>query len=159
MLVFDTSALLGMVSDVRRPDLISLIHKIDNRLVVPASVNAEVRTRWARKTLDDLMMNGVISAVGTNTDYELFKFKKMHGSLGYGEVDVILTCKKMSEMGISVTGILDDRAGRRAARREGVDVTGLLGLLTRLHGRHILDDAQYDAVIASLRASGFRLLP
>lgn len=94
MLVFDTSALLGMVSDIHRPDLISLIYKIDNRLVVPASVNAEVRTRWARKTLDDLMMNGVVFTVSTNTDYELFKFKRMHKNLGYGEVDVILTCKK-----------------------------------------------------------------
>lgn len=159
MLVFDTSALLGMVSDIHRPGLISLIHKIDNRLVVPASVNAEVRTPWARKTLDDLMMNGVVFTVSTSTDYELFKFKRMHRNLGYGEVDVILTCKKISEMGISVTGILDDRRGKQAAREEGVDVTGLLGLLARLHGRHILDDVQYDAVIASLRASRFRLPP
>ena len=111
MLVFDTSALLGMVSDIHRPDLISLIYKIDNRLVVPASVNAEVRTPWARKTLDDLMMNGVVFTVGAQArTTNCLSSRGMHRNLGYGEhVDVIpcleaafSTCKKMSEMGISV---------------------------------------------------------
>lgn len=159
VMVFDSSSLLAVLYEIRRPDLIYLFHNIDSILVIPASVNAEIIRSKARKILDDFIMAGIIIVDGTNVDDDMQDLMRDHPGLGLGEAGVILTCKKMSSRGIAVTGILDDQRGRRVAKKHNVNVTGLLGLLEGLRRQHLLDDLEHDAIIAALRSSQFRLPP
>jgi predicted nucleic acid-binding protein len=52
--------------------------------------------------------------------------------------------------------LMDERAGVRAALRQGLEVTGTLGLLVQAARRGLVD---IDAALADLAATGFRSTP
>ena len=157
MLIFDASALLALLSDIDRPDLVRMLARAHNVLVVPPRVDAEIVDDRARRALDGLAMDGRVAVLRVNTDEEVLEFRNVHRGMGEGEADVILACKKIASSGGAAVGVLDERRGRGVAKRLGLGFTGLAGLLADLRDRGILGEDEYAAVIRSLRSSRFRL--
>ena len=157
MLIFDASALLALLSDIDRPDLVRMLAEAHNVLVVTSRVDAEIVDLRARRTLDGLARDGRLAVLRVNGDEEVLRFRKVHKGMGEGEADVILACKKIASGGGAAVGVLDERKGRAAAKRMGLRFTGLAGLLMNLRDRGILGGDEYAAVIRSLRSSRFRL--
>ena len=71
-----------------------------------------------------------------------------------GELDVIVLTTE-----INGSAVIDERAGRRAARSLGLDVIGTLGLLEYGIKQAWLDDADGLACVEMLRRNGFRCPP
>ena len=157
MLIFDASALLALLSDIDRPDLVRMLAEAHNVLVVTSRVDAEIMDDCARSTLDGLARGGSVAVLRVNTDEEVLKFRSVHRGMGEGEADVILACKKIVSDGGVAVGVLDERKGRAAAKGLGLRFTGLVGLLMGLRDRGILGVDEYAAVIKSLKSSRFRL--
>lgn len=122
-------------------------------------VNAEIVDPHSRKSLDKLIRDGRMAALQINTEEEILEFQRSSdgASMGRGEIDVILTCKKIESDGGCATGVLDDRAGRAAAKAIGIKFTGLIGLLAALRSHGALDESEYNSICDDLRSSKFRL--
>ena len=157
MLIFDASALLALLSDIDRPDLVRMLAETHKVLVVPSGVDAEIIDHRARAALDRLAGDGRVAVLRVNADEEIHEFRGVHRGTGEGEADVILACQKIASDGGAAVAVLDDRKGRAAAKGIGVRFTGLAGLLMDLKDRGVLGKDEYAAVIRSLRSSRFRL--
>lgn len=68
MLIFDASALLALLSDIDRPDLVRMLAEAHNVLVVTSRVDGEIINRRARRTLDGLARDGRLAVLRVNTD-------------------------------------------------------------------------------------------
>ena len=157
MLILDASALLGIIVDVSRPDLIRMLARISRIVVVTSHVDAEIIDRRSREALDTLVETGKIAALRINTSVEISKSRTVHEGTGRGEADVILACKKIAADGCSARGVLDERRGRAIAKELGIEFTGLLGLLAALKGGGMLGESDYNGIVKDLRSSKFRL--
>lgn len=136
--------------------MLGSIYKI---LVVTSHVNAEIVDPHSRKSLDKIIRGGGMAALQINTKEEILEFQHNSGggSIGRGEIDVILTCKKIASDAGCATGVLDDRAGRAAAKEVGIEFTVLIGLLASLRSHGALDESEYNDICDDLRSSKFRL--
>lgn len=146
MLIFDASALLGILVDINRPGLFHVLASAHRILVVTSHVDAEVVDRTSREALDALVEAGKVATLRINTDEEMAEFLNAHEGMGRGEADVILACGKIEADGGSATGVLDERRGRGEARKIGIKFTGLVGLLAALKRRGLLAEPEYNGI-------------
>ena len=120
-------------------------------------VNAEIIDPHSRGILDGLVESGTLATLQINTDEEILRFQGVHSSMGVGEADVVLACKKIMLDGGSARGVLDDRTGRTVATEAGIEFTGLVGLLSDLKNHGVLDEGEHGRIAQDLRSSRFRL--
>jgi predicted nucleic acid-binding protein len=119
--VFDTSPLIFF-------DLlgyIPLLHQL-YRIVVPGAVSAELSAR------PDSPGSGVVSLDWVVHSYpaaeSVRRVRRGPPTVGRGETEVIAL-----GLDLSCPVVLDDRKARQRARRVGLEITGTLGVLLRLH--------------------------
>ena len=164
MFIFDSTTLIAIFMEAGRPDLVEMLLELDMHLVVPSNVwQHEIVDPVTRRGIQRYVQEGKMVILHTNTPEEIDEFgDKMPGqkrSYGLGELDVILTYKKISSSETAARCVLDDRPARNLATRLGIKFTGLLGLLDALADRGIMGRGEADEIKRRLRKGGFRMKP
>ena len=155
MKILDASALIAILYDLGRPDLIDKLLELGHELAVAGHVaESELRSRETKEGIKRLVRQGKIRILVGSTAAELQKIKKTFPSLGLGECDTLLSYEKVRPRGRSYC-ILDDRGARLAAKSMGIPFTGLLGLLSLLKDRGIISECEASAIVKDLRRAGF----
>lgn len=125
--------------------------------MVTSHVDAEIIDPRSRGILDGFIEDGRVATLRINTGREIREFQRLHRGMDDGETDVVLACRKIALDGGSARGVLDDLKGRAAARKAGIEFTGLIGLLGDLGSRGILGEREYGEIVRDLKHSKFRL--
>jgi predicted nucleic acid-binding protein len=79
------------------------------------------------------------------------KTQSIHAFLGLGESSAIALALETEHALV----ILDDKKARRYAHNIGLDIIGIVGLLTQAYKMGLIEDV--DAILAKLQAVDFRL--
>lgn len=77
--------------------------------------------------------------------------------LGAGEIAVLARAQQLAAERTPYTCVLDDKRARNVAQALKLELTGTLGLLARLEQRGAITGAERLALVAELRARGFRV--
>jgi predicted nucleic acid-binding protein len=130
-------------------DIADTLFMLYGRIVVPVAVASEMRHPGAplllRRWVED-NQNGIqVQSVRVPDDPRL-------RALDLGEREAIALAQKT----LGSLLIIDDREGREEARRRGLRITGLLGVIRDAALRGYID---FDAAIQKLRNTDFRLSP
>lgn len=144
--VFDTSSLVFL-------DLLGYVPLLRQlyRVVVPEAVSEELSAR------PDTPGSGVVSldwVANRVPDAEsVRRVGQEPPTVGRGETEVIAL-----GMELSCLVVLDDRKARLRARRAGLEITGTLGVLLRLHSLG-LASRSLDEDLRLLEEAGIRITP
>jgi predicted nucleic acid-binding protein len=130
-------------------DIAAALFMLYGRIVVPVAVASEMGHPGAppllRRWIED-NQNGIhVQSVRVPDDPRL-------AALDLGEREAIALAQQMA----GSLPIIDDREGREEARRRGLRITGLLGVIRDAALRGYID---FDAAIHKLRNTDFRLSP
>lgn len=154
--ILDTSTLIAVIHELDRPDLLDKILELGHALVVAGHVESEMRGRKAKEGVERMVRQGKIRVFPASTSAEMRGLKRRFPTLGPGECDTLLLHGRLREQGRSYC-ILDDKRARSAAKSLGIPFTGLLGLLSLLKDRGIIDGREACEIVKKLRRAGFRM--
>lgn len=155
--MLDSSAVIALLDDLDRPDLIDSLLKLGHVLAIPGRVmEGELLRAKVRKRVDELARQGKVTILKGSTPEDFRAFQSIARGLGLGESDAMIVCKKAQRQG-KVYCILDDGRARSRAAKNGVPFTGVLGLLRLLKDRGIVEGSEIDEIVAELRRSSFRV--
>lgn len=150
----DTSALIGIISELGRPDLIDSILKLGHTLAIAGHVLGELRGKEVREEVEGMVRQGKIRVFAASPAADIKALKKDSPALGPGESDTLALYERVRPQGKSYC-ILDDRRARSTAKRRGIPFTGLLGLIVLLRDRGIIDRSEASEIVKDLRRAGF----
>lgn len=150
----DTSTLIGIISELDRPDLIDSIIKLGHTLAIAGHVNIELRKSDVREVVEGMVRQGKIRVFTASTAADMAELKSEFPTLGLGESDTLLLYGRVHLQSKSYC-ILDDRQARQAAKTRGIPFTGLLGLLTLLKERGIVGGSEASGIVEDLKRAGF----
>lgn len=150
----DASTLIGIISELDRPDLINSIIKLGHTLAIAGHVNTELRKSDVREVVEDMARQGKIRVFTASTAADMAELKSEFTTLGLGESDTLLLYGRVHLQGKPYC-ILDDRQARQAAKTRGIPFTGLLGLLTLLKERGIVGGSEASGIVEDLKRGGF----
>jgi len=145
------------MNEIKCPELIDKILKLDHELFVPYSVYDELLDPNSKQECERLIENDKLKVCRLNTKKEVEDFQKSYPYLGKGECDSMLQFAKLTKNGEKVYCILDDRSARKVANSLNIQHIGLLGLLKLLKNRDIISPAEYDNKMKALEGSTFRM--
>jgi predicted nucleic acid-binding protein len=124
-----------------------LLFKMFGRVLVPPAVHRELQRGGTPRAVRDWVANAP----------DWFEVRELArnpgpapGSLGQGEWEAIALAE---QVGAGLL-LIDDRDGRREARRRLVPITGTLGILDRAADRELID---LPAVLTKLQQTNFYL--
>ena len=121
LIVSDTSPILNLVAIER----LELLRDLYGFLVIPPAVSAELRNNGISLSAD---WNQVVEPGNSAAVLSL------RAELDAGESEAIILSQQLNASLL----LIDERLGRRAAMRLGLDVTGLLGILAEGKKRGII---------------------
>lgn len=150
----DTSVLIGIISELGRPDLIDSILKLGHTLAIAGHVWGELRGKEIREEVEGMVRQGKIRIFAASMATDIEALREDYPDLGPGESDTLALYERVRPHGKSYC-ILDDRQARSAAKRLGVPFTGLLGLIVLLRDRRIIGRSEASEIVKDLRRAGF----
>ena len=148
------STLIGIISELDRPDLIDSVIKMGHTLAVAGHINFELRKSDVREVVEGMVHQGKIRVFTASTAADMAELKREFPTLGLGESDTLLLYERVHPRSKSYC-ILDDRQARQAAKTRGIPFTGLLGLLTLLKERGIVGGSEARGIVEDLKRGGF----
>ena len=152
--IVDTSTLIGIISELDRPDLIDSIIKLGHTLAIAGHVNNELRKSDVREVVEGMVRQGKIRVFAASAAADMEGLKSEFPTLGLGESATLLLYGRVHLRSRSYC-ILDDRQARQAAKNRSVPFTGLLGLLTLLKERGIVGGSEASGIVKDLKRAGF----
>ena len=124
IVVSDTSAISALLK-IGRVDLLSTIY---GKVFIPEAVKREL-----------LVVHSEIPGfISTRTIADRAFFSRLHLEIDEGEAEAIVLAKELGADEL----LIDETAGRLVARREGIHVIGLLGIILESKLRGLLPSAR-----------------
>lgn len=154
--ILDSTFIIAVLGDLKRPELIECILKLNHDLAISNSVYCEVLQGPYARLCTKLIGEKKFKVENVNKRSELIDLQKTHPYLGLGEIDTILTYEKLAGHDRAFC-ILDDKQARRVAKSRNVSFTGTLGILCLMRDRQIFSENEFQEIVDLLRRSGFRL--
>ena len=156
--VFDSSPLIAFFFELKSPETLLLLQRLDYELMVPESVFAmEIVREPTRGVLDHLVQRGDLAVLDPIDPSVIEAFQARYPSLGRGESEAILSAKGFLDMSLEAQCILDESPARRIAGRLGVPVVGTIGLIRALEHATLISTAEARGLLSQLGASTFRV--
>jgi predicted nucleic acid-binding protein len=146
-LVSNTGPIIGLAKIGR----LELLNRLGGEILIPPFVHKELFGKlgtegvWIEEGLRDFIRVVTARKMGQLTEAVL-------NELDEGERQAIALA---SDFGEDVLLLMDDRAGRQAARKLGIPVTGLVGLLLLAKERGLVD--RVVPLMEELRLTGYWL--
>lgn len=148
IVVSDTSPLSGLAIVCHLP----LLQQIYGQVVIPSAVADELRQGGA----DDLRIIQVLSLdwieIKQPTDRQLVETLQTGHNLDRGESEAIVLALELTADEL----LIDERLGRREAKRLGLSITGLLGILLVAKRRELVT-AMRPIIDDLIDEAGFRV--
>ena len=138
IVVSDTSPITSLLQVQR----LALLESLFGQVLIPTAVYAELRR--SHSALPSFIQ--VCSAVNRELVGQL------EASLDLGEAEAIVLAKERNADVL----LIDERIGRAAAKREGLKITGLVGILIEAKQRNLISSVKSEITELELRA-GFRV--
>ncbi len=144
IVVADSSPLIAL----SRIGRLELLREMFGHLLIPKAVSNEVSLGGVGKPGIEAITNALWIERREVSDISLVSL--LQQNLGAGESEAIALAKEVDADVV----LIDERLGRSAAKRLGLSVTGIVGVLIEARERGLLHDA--SEVIAELRTvAGF----
>lgn len=149
IVVADAGPLIGLA----RIERLSLLGALYGAVVIPEAVHAELRVdsdRPGARALSHALGEGLIEPrlLPSHADAELARLRLV---LDAGKAAAILLAKETACRFL----LIDERRGRAIARRRGIPVVGVAGVLLAAKRRGLL--ASVEPVLTALARGGYRL--
>ena len=158
MKIFDTAAVIAVLEELDRPDLVDKMLMLGHELAIPKYIaDAELKSAKVKRGIGGMVESGKIKILEETPDAEFREFHKKFPNIGPGESHVMVAYRKAVNANQAAYCILDDHEARDHAARNNVKYTGLIGLLGLLKKRGILTARETDEIVAALRNTNFRL--
>ena len=158
MKIFDTAAVIAVLEELDRPDLIDKMLMLGHDLMIPKYIaDVELSSAKVKRRLGEMVESGKIKILEETPEAEMLEFWRDFPKVGSGESHVMVAYRKAVNANQAAYCILDDRRARAHAARNNVEYTGLIGLFGLLKKRGILTAREIDEIIAALRNTNFRL--
>ena len=158
MKIFDSAAVIAVLEEIDRPDLIDKMLMLGHDLVIPKYIaDMELKSAKVRRGVGEMVESGKIRILEEMPEAEMLEFWRDFPNAGLGESHVMVAYRKAVNANQAAYCILDDLRARARAARNNVEYTGLLGLLGLLKKRGILTARETDEIVAALRNTNFRL--
>ncbi|OLC35158.1 MAG: hypothetical protein AUH84_03700 [Thaumarchaeota archaeon 13_1_40CM_4_38_7] len=149
--------IIAIVNEIKYPELIDKLLKLNHELFVPSSVYDELLDENSKRECKGLIENDKLKVCRLNTKTEVEDFQKSYPYLGKGECDSMLQFTKLTKNAQKVYCILDDKPARKVADSLNIQYTGLLGLVKLLKNRNAITSNEYDNIMKALEGSTFRM--
>ncbi len=156
MKIFDASQLIAIFNQFQYPQTFDVILQLGHELAIPRFVWDELKDDRTRTNAQRLIDEGKLTKLEKNSAQEIEKFQLDAHELKKGEVDVILTYKKLGGYKNNVYCILDDKDAQQVASRLGIRCIDLQGLLKMLGNKGVKYPKKIDEIIELLDRSEFR---
>ena len=146
MILSDATAIITLINI----DELALLKAFARTILIPEEVYREI-THYphARACIDQEIAEGFIE-IATYDDPTLFH-----------DFCYLLDAGESAAIAIAIERnlplIIDEKKGRAFARRQGVEVIGLIGILRYLYAEGTLSRQRTEGIIAKLDASDFRI--
>ena len=157
MKILEATTLIAIIKEIDCPDIINSIFKLNHKLIIPLYVYNELIDSKTKTTCDIFIKENKLTVSNLNSITEIIDLQKTYPFLGRGELDSILHYKKLSDRGIPVYCVLDDKKARKIATLNHILHTGLIGLLKMLKNKLIITAVEYENILHSLKNSNFRI--
>jgi len=146
VIVSDATAIITLIN-IDRFEILKLMFE---HIIMPSEVYDEVTLKLrAKKYLDQEIESGFVK-IKQYKDRQLFK--EINFVLDKGEaasITLALEYKKPL--------IIDEKKGRNFAKKQGIEIIGLIGILRYLYLNDKMNEKETKEVIESLNASDFRI--
>ena len=147
-IISDTGPIIGLA----KINKLCLLQNIADEVLIPLMVFKELFGKIGPESSEiDNALNDFIKTV--NLQYTEDNLKKIISELDEGEKQAINLAYSYHDN--SVLLLMDDRAGREAAKKLGLPVTGLVGLLILLKEKKLIQDV--GSLIEELRQNNYWL--
>ncbi len=157
MKILDATTIIAIFHEIDCPDLMDKILELGHDLVIPSHImKSELLDKSTLKITEKFVKQKKIQILEKNSIKEIREFQKDYPGLGLGECDSMLTYQKLTNGGVDVYCILDDRKARTKASDLDIEFTGLIGLLKLIKDRKIMNSNEIYDVITMLKNSSFR---
>jgi predicted nucleic acid-binding protein len=146
-IVSDTGPIIGLAKIGK----IFFLEHFTDEVLIPPMVHKELLGKIGpeSKEIDNALYSFIKTANLPQTEDKL---QNIISELDEGEKQAITLAYAYSE---DILLLMDDRAGREAASKLGIPITGLLGLLIRLKEKGFIQDI--GSLIEELRQNGYWL--
>lgn len=125
--IIDTSVILCMIYQAKFPEIFEIIIKEGYNILIPKEVYIEVKEDI--KIIAELFKNKKIDLLPAIDEEEAREIRNRHPSLGDGEIGVLVCGKNKISSGEKCRCIIDDRDAKLFAKKEGLNVNGVMGVL------------------------------
>ncbi len=146
MILSDATAIITLINI----DELDLLKKFTENILIPTEVYREIaRNPHAKSCIDQEVAEGFMEIV-TYNDATLFK-----------DFSYLLDAGESAAIAIALERriplVIDEKKGRNFARKQGVEIIGLIGILRYLYTEGILSKQHTEEIVEKLNASSFRI--
>ncbi len=154
MRIFNASPLILLFEEIGEPDIIELLSKIDNKLLVPERVRDEIKSKNAKINLENLVNKGYLFYC-KNGKKDIFDYlKNRFPMLDDGELTVMSLAY---EYGKDCFVIIDESLGRSVSEKLGLNLKGIFGILLELYDKREITKSRLINTCRKIDKSSFRI--
>ncbi len=153
MRIFNASPLILLLEEIKEPEVIILLKKIDNQLLVPKKVTEEITSRVAKSTLEDLVSKKILIICNNGEDSECERLKDRFPGLDDGETNVLCLAYQYEQS----TAIIDESKGREVAIKLGIGLKGAFGLMLEIYKSQLIPLSRLKDMCRKIDKSRFRI--
>ena len=146
MIVSDVTVLITLINI----DALEVLSLFTERIVLPPEVYEEVTYRPSAKSVIDQEIERGFMRVEKYEDHTVFN-----------ELNYILDAGESAAMTLAIEKklplIIDEKEGRSIAKRQGIEIVGLVGILRFLYVENCLEKEKVLEIVDRLNRSDFRV--
>ena len=146
MIVSDATVLITLIN-INALEVLSLFTE---RIILPPEVYEEVTYRPSAK-----------SVIDQEIERGFMRVKKYENHTIFNELNYILDAGESAAMTLAIEKklplIIDEKKGRSIARRQGIEIVGLVGILRFLYMENRLEREKVLEIVDRLNRSDFRV--
>ena len=149
MIVSDTTPIISLIKIER----LDLLEKLFGEVVIPVAVFNELTTSKAFRHEAGIVRNARFLKILSVQDAQSQKVLQAVSGLDDGESEAIVLAGEQTESLL----VIDERKGRKVAKKLGIAITGTVGILLQAHDEGFISSDEVRENLEALRNSNIRL--
>lgn len=156
MKIFDSSAIIALTTELNDPAPLIHLKNIGYKLTIPDGVYRELTKPNTRNKVNSLISQQIFEIANIPIDQEdIEELKSEFPNLHKGEIEVLIIGKMFLEQKKDFCCIIDETPGRNSAKELNLPFHGILGILSKLKDKDIIDNDKHKKYLDDLEREGF----